>query len=349
MFLRRILVTSYALLVLIGKVLGAKDDTSFQEGPWAQLSFRVACAVRYQLLGFQLTNYDEYPTYFREDSVMELAQAGTYKGLQAIQEYVTFTAPDSTYLTGGTYVISDMSRLGGYDPKTGLCIFDLAVRRRFETDPTTTNPDTLPFDGYSGAKLYYDLCNNYITRIDLWFPLGLVNHVFVDILESTQTRDYICNQLATSCAPYISDFDAATCQSNLAALPAVTNGEYSDGDSSGCRALHAAFVSLRPEVHCAHVSLSPTDLDPDGSAKCSQSKGTLVSDVFAEEDLAFFRKFVADNGVDPDVGFVSPGPVVADPPFWQGACDTVSLLLDVFLGDFVESREFTWGSQFYGR
>jgi hypothetical protein len=74
-------------------------------------------------------------------------------------------------------------------------------------------------------------------------------------------------------------------------LPLNTgNLSYFDGNSQGCRALHAAFAS-RNSAHCAHISFVP-ESDKNGNIKCQDSSGILISDLFEPQDLLSYESFV---------------------------------------------------------
>ena len=48
------------------------------------------CFFKFSLLGFNPSNLDRYDTYFRNDSIMEVAQTGQYLGPEGIKEYIRF-------------------------------------------------------------------------------------------------------------------------------------------------------------------------------------------------------------------------------------------------------------------
>lgn len=97
-------------------------------------------------------------------------------------------------------------------------------------------------------------------------------------------------------------FDVAGCQGELAVLPTFSEGVYFDGNSMGCRALHAVLAETNPSKHCAHISFEPME-DPLGRIKCQESELTDPMDLFDEDDMSFYKKFCEDRGVDPLVGY----------------------------------------------
>lgn len=290
---------------------------------------RLACFSAYNDLEFELTRFELYDTYFRDDSVMVLPQTGTYQGANAIEEYVSFTSPNSAYLADSV-VLESSTRSGGYNFETGQCIFDLALRRRFTPNPRNT-AGVAAFDGLSMAKLFYDLDEGYITRINLYFPEGLVRYVFEVLLNSDNTWSYLCNDvLATACSGIVPL--EANCEVNMANLPVVGPGAYVDGDQSGCRALHGAFATINPARHCAHVSLSTSDVDDLGEVKCNESEN-IPLDLFSEDDLDFFADFSRDNGDEDPLnnGLFAPAPSDYEPTE-EDIFDTVRDLLELVFG-----------------
>jgi hypothetical protein len=270
----------------------------------AQVLSSLQCVLRYKALDFQLTSYDKYDTYFHDDSIMVLAQTGTYTGAENILEYVKFTGANSPYLIEAD-VLDSRKAFGGYDEATGLCIFDVVLNRRFKPDPTTTNP--IQFQGASMAKLFFDFEEQYVKKIYVFFPIPYIHLVFAQALQSHATRNFVCNVMATTCAEYIteSQYQKDNCVSLLEALPiAEGNDLYIDGNTSGCRALHAAFAATNPKTHCAHVSLDPDDADPNGKVKCGHSEFLPVSSLFDEKDFEFFNKFAESQCMDPTQGII---------------------------------------------
>ena len=96
--------------------------------------------------------------------------------------------------------------------------------------------------------------------------------------------------------------DRPECRDQLAALP-IADGDdlYVDGNSQGCRNLHAFLAVQTPEQHCPHISLSPLE-DPDGKIKCQETsrQNLQVSDLFADAEMKAFRDYTSSIGLDPD-------------------------------------------------
>ena len=70
-----------------------------------------------------------------------------------------------------------------------------------------------------------------------------------------------------------------------------------DGDTRGCRLLHAFFAKHNPE-HCPHISFE-AEKDVNGLVKCHQSKQTTVhilGSLFSEQQLDMFTGNLFDLG-----------------------------------------------------
>ena len=93
------------------------------------------------------------------------------------------------------------------------------------------------------------------------------------------------------------------CLETLNALPFADDGAltYIDGNTKGCRILHAVFAKTNPD-HCPHISFE-ADEDVNDLVKCNESKRTLPTDLFTEEQLGLFTYAsnllgLGDSGID---------------------------------------------------
>jgi hypothetical protein len=91
------------------------------------------------------------------------------------------------------------------------------------------------------------------------------------------------------------------CSLLMQTLPVATTNKADlsvvDGNSTGCRNLHASLAALNPELHCPHLSITPV-LDNHGKVKCSQSADLSQEGFFADSDLALFEFVASRNGID---------------------------------------------------
>jgi hypothetical protein len=261
------------------------------------------CLVRIYFLDFKIYNFDEYDRYFNDDSVMVNYGAGSYQGKNAIQEYVRFATTSSPYVLDDPNDTPSKTaeKFVGFNWRTGVCEF-LSLR----IDQATWDPDHAQGAYYSAAsmaKLSYNVRRNYISRIDVLIPDGHADLMFNTLLNTTNTRKFVCSVITGPCEPFLGTVDS--CEETLAALPTVDEAEdstiYIDGNSQGCRALHSVFAERNPENHCAHISFEPME-DPNNKVKCQESAGISPSDLFTEYDFGVFYAFCSDNGIDPEVG-----------------------------------------------
>ena len=95
--------------------------------------------------------------------------------------------------------------------------------------------------------------------------------------------------------------DEFNCVEKLETLPKTTVNSGGlrvvDGNSTGCRNLHASMAYVRPEIHCERLSFIPME-DSNGKTKCSESNDFFQEDFFSEKDLAHFQRTALENGLD---------------------------------------------------
>ena len=240
-------------------------------------------------LGFDLRKYDEYPTYFGDDSTFTVAQGGVYTGPDSIEEYVRFASASSPYNTVRRRVKQQLS-LNSVEPTTGTCEFVF-----LQTDLQIANPATTSGGSFyvaSLVKMFYDISTNKVSAVTGYFSQEFLEDYFESVLN-TKSRAYVCGVLRSNC-PEIYELNGSPtedeCISQLEALPLSSGTErYFDGNDQGCRYVHAVLAASNG-AHCPHISFVPVE-DATGSIKCQTSKNTAVSDLVDETSLALFRDF----------------------------------------------------------
>jgi hypothetical protein len=173
---------------------------------------------------------------------------------------------------------------------------------RYVTNPTVTET-SLEFQTVLLLKIFFKFEDSYISRISAFFPEGWLQFFWSDrVLDSDNTRNWICEVYENACASILDP--VPDCAAAVAALPVYeTESVYLDGNTQGCRSIHAVFAETNPINHCAHISFTPLE-DPSGRIKCQTSKGTPISNLFTEEELDRFARYTKRKGIDPDVGYV---------------------------------------------
>ncbi|KAJ8612686.1 hypothetical protein CTAYLR_002126 [Chrysophaeum taylorii] len=256
------------------------------------------CISGFARTGFLFRNFHMYPSYFNEESTMTLAQAGTYEGPDDIEEYVRFALDTSPYVAS-ELDLELLTTFKSFDAETGICQFVLVQESDYITNPEVALATR--FSLVSMSKVYYDPRDDSLLRIDLYYPPGFVNYFFGKVLNTRQTREFVCGVMADNCtfvAPSMDD-----CVAGLEALPTFASSlGHVDGNCEACRDLHGVFARNNPENHCPHISFEPT-ADPKGRFKCQESSNILPTDLFDDGDFALFNRFAENVGIDPDQGY----------------------------------------------
>eukprot|EP00568_Trieres_chinensis_P001629 CAMPEP_0183299666 /NCGR_PEP_ID=MMETSP0160_2-20130417/6337_1 /TAXON_ID=2839 ORGANISM="Odontella Sinensis, Strain Grunow 1884" /NCGR_SAMPLE_ID=MMETSP0160_2 /ASSEMBLY_ACC=CAM_ASM_000250 /LENGTH=240 /DNA_ID=CAMNT_0025461951 /DNA_START=45 /DNA_END=764 /DNA_ORIENTATION=- len=215
------------------------------------------CVAGFLGLGFDFQQIHRYPEFFRDDSVVVLAQAGEYKGAEAIKEYIRFATDSSPYFLEG-YIIDTADPLLPYmSPSTGLCDFLLIQSHHYTSDPEITNGDE--FNVAWMARLTFSIPDNYIVKTHIYYKIDFLGYYFGTVVNTKQTREYICETMKEDCPETFAlngKMKKKKCMKRLKKLPILTNGIYADGNDRGCRSLHTAMVKF-DKNHCPHISFEP--------------------------------------------------------------------------------------------
>lgn len=261
---------------------------------------RLPCAIKFLIMQYTSNDPLRYSDKYRSDSVMILSESGQYVGPEDITEYLGFVYEDtSPFVQEGPVHQEQRLRIIGYDATTGQCELHRYAVSAYALNPELTGHATKASIALLNS-LFLDDRDMYLTRVNIYYPKSFLHWYFGEQFNTEPVKDFVCSEvLAGSCAGRIGGVegdafgdDLATCHARLDALPAATGDAYVDGDSLGCRVLHAAFARSNPDGHCAHVSLDTTDPDRNGQVKCSRSAGVEPSDLFDEETLEEFDVWV---------------------------------------------------------
>lgn len=247
--------------------------------------------------GFDLVDVSKFPKFFKDDSIMTLAQAGTYEGVASIAEYVSFALSTSPYFETGPDRQASAFQFTNFDAQNKICEFRLITKSRYTTEPASTR-FAAEFNNTAMFKIFLDFDNTYVTRVNVFYPTGFLSFFFDVLLNSDKTRDFVCSTMSNPCN--LPPSTKRRCMKKLKNLP-TTIESYFDSNSQGCRALHAVFAKDNPEHHCAHLSFTPM-LDPDNKIKCQESSNILPTDLFDAVDFEVFNAFMIEQGIDPAVG-----------------------------------------------
>ena len=245
------------------------------------------CGGAFAQLQFGIFNYDEYPAYFDESSVVAIAQAGVYTGPDAIKEYVKFADENSPYIEARRNYEGGNSAMTGFDPTTNICKFTKYFFGGLDLDPAMTAGNTINTGGIINA--YYSAATNKVTTVHVYYTAPYLEEFFTQ-LQTRQVDDFVCDVLlGQGCLTELGDqakpgLTKQKCRKRLSRLP-VTEGEDHtfDGNSLSCRYLHTVFAATNTN-HCAHISLIPAE-DPKGNMKCQASANTAPDEYFSQTEI----------------------------------------------------------------
>ena len=239
---------------------------------------------------------------YRDDSVMILPEAGSYVGESSILEYVKFADENfSPYVKQGPLNLGQQQKVIGYDGN-GQCEYHW-----LRVSGYSMNEEFVESESHFAlpvlTKVFLSFEENYMTRAYVYYAQPFLEFYFGDQLNTEKVAEYVCDQALGSdgCRQLVGD-PPADCVEQFLAKDLTDANFYVDGDSRGCRALHATFVPKNPG-HCEHVSLDPTDLDYWGSLKCGVSEQLPHSRFFDDGDIERFEAFEREYAIDPALGY----------------------------------------------
>jgi hypothetical protein len=263
-------------------------------------AYDISQCYNFFALGFNSLDFDRYDEFYKADSTMTLAPAGTYYGANGIEEYVKFASPFSPFLEEFGE-ISFKADLGGFDEITGTCIFFRARDTYFKMSAPAVPGLEGELANY--IQIQYKIDGHYISHVEVFFPLAFLDFYFGSALNTDGVRKYVCEVMRDSCPATweANGYDStgfARCVDDLESLSMSDPPPYVDGKSQGCRFLHAVFAA-EDEMHCPHISFVPA-VDVDGKEKCQTSaeNPALVMGApgspFTDADKFFFEDFMRD-------------------------------------------------------
>jgi len=265
------------------------------------LYWKKACANGLKNTGFNFLDTDNYHKWYNDDSVMQLAQSGTFKGPEMMTEYVDFTKAtffESYESLGGEAVPISL--------KKDQCEMLIVGPNKAQVKPEySVSGEGVCLITTVGFKLYYTVNNLkgdgfLIQRTNLFYPDKFLPMLFNDGIGGENTTDYICNDvLKDSCQDVYKEngLDEEKCKSMYDSLPPTDAYGYLDGYTKGCRILHSAFAKIN-EKHCPHMSFIPI---PDylGTLWCQKSDGVKAEELFTYAELGAIKDFAIKSGFDP--------------------------------------------------
>ena len=263
----------------------------------------IECHLRFALIQFDFGRFDKYDDYFSEDSVMRLTEAGVYVGPKSIREYMSFQNGKLSpyFLSDSTLHIQPNFK--GYDSEKNECIFLSRFLNQYELDPKYTGKNTT-WNTVIMTSVRFSFDTRKFPEVNIFLSPGFLVATFDHGLNNDITREYVCSVANNDCAnttDHIKD-----CESRLAELPVFNDASFVDGNSQGCRALHAVFAEINHD-HCPHIALNATK-DLNGAIKCQNSNLLNANDYFTLEDFEEYDEYMISQGLDPEIGYEETSP-----------------------------------------
>lgn len=248
MFIEHFRVVRVAFLVLLINCFCTVVDSI--------LFARTRCYFRFVLLRYDPEKLEKYPLYFREDSILSLAQTGVWTGPESIEEYVRFLG-DAPYWNVDTNQTSTKIAFDKYNEETGNCEF-YAFVDLFLIANSEFPSSKVDFSSLVMFKLLFNLNDRYIKEQSVYFSTPFFAFLSKTYIGSSETVDFICSVINGPCKSLIPEPN--NCKAELSNRVEYHGQNYNaDGDSISCRGIHAVMARNNSKMHCPHIALEPTE------------------------------------------------------------------------------------------
>ena len=248
---------------------------------------RAVCGIKMLNVLLGSTNFDVLAFANRDDSVMILPEAGIYRGRDSIAEYVTFANNLSPFVNAWT-ILSSEATVVGYNGD-GQCEYSWRLLSQYTMEKSIVE-DEVQFAAPVLSKLFLDYEENYLRSTYIFYTPPFLQFFF-STLATQSMAEFVCDTVLAqpNCAAQLGATEK-DCVQRMLDLSLASENLYVDGDTFGCRILHAAFAKDNP-THCAHVSVDPFDTDPNGQLRCSESLQLNHADFFSEAEIKELVEF----------------------------------------------------------
>lgn len=266
------------------------------------------CLLSLFLSGFDYFNFDRYNEWFNDNSTFLLAETGIYQGADEIQEYVAFIqAKYFSSFTSEERLFLQIAEASWNTCQVNLFFTNTAILN----SAVTGSSGCLEFLGATKIKYtpgFAALFGGFVVnQVTLFYPGPLLAQLFGTALNTNEVGAYVCGVMENSCNSTFVANNLTTspdaCPTKFSSLDPVGPDGYLDGNTKGCRILHAAFAESN-DAHCAHISFIP-ELDPKGQIKCQTGDGLELSDLFTPQELDDIVAAGVQFGLDPETLYTS--------------------------------------------
>lgn len=196
-----------------------------------------------------------------------------------------------------------------------------------------------------------DLRSVHIESEAAFLPPAFVSALYTDLINATALADGTCRVMEFVC-PEVYSTNAFSshgdCMERMDSLPISTKNKHGldtiDGNSTGCRHMHASLAVQSPEMNCPHLSYIPME-DKDGKVECNESNDFSQEDFFSRSDFNLFERVAIEADVNASTLFepllesnlteCTTG-LIIEPEAWQRAAILPS---NFFCRSFLESQD----------
>jgi len=163
---------------------------------------------------------------------------------------------------------------------------------RVQTQPNLKHVKGVCHEWVRGITLHYTVNPSFkLLKINV-FHSSEFNKLIFESFDADDHRDHICSIMASNCTN-LNNTSSTECSTAYDKLNMTDDG-YLDGNTKGCRLLHASFVPNNMD-HCPHLSFTPL-VDKMGLIKCQESKGRKNSDLFSQFEVTKIQEKGNDFG-----------------------------------------------------
>lgn len=251
---------------------------------------------------------------YNNESVLTLLQAGQYNGTDDILDYLQFSSPTKNEfaMLWNFCELENTQTLEINQVDDTSCDVTVTAVATAEVNSKFLKKDLDAYFSYDfvfGRRLRFrhDILDTAIVGENIFLPPDLIDDVYMNELNSVAMSTETCLLQESICPEYFkynNYSDILDCVEKFETLPIVSESDAGlrtvDGNSTGCRNLHASMTVLNPDIHCAHLSFYPM-ADPKGKVKCSNSSNFALDNYFSDNDVLLFKQAALASGIESNI------------------------------------------------
>ena len=209
-----------------------------------------------------LPSFDLYESWFDDNSIMTLAQAGSYKGAVDIEEYVRFVFPSSPNIAALGRFRADTSFVS-FDAEKRSCVMMSEQHARFQLSEMAGNE---LFEFVAMYTLEWRFDEQKVGNFNVYYDPSFLAHFF-SALSTPAADKFVCQTMRDSCADVWAANELTSldeCEAKLAALP-LAEGDEQHVDGNTCAtSTRTQPLSLLPfhslSRHCVGTTTGPLEV-----------------------------------------------------------------------------------------